>query len=421
MRLLFVSNYFPPEVNAPATRLIEHARQWVKDGHEVEVLTSVPHFPEGKVYRGFRNGFKQEVIEGIDVTRVPMYVTENSGTLKRTLSYVSFMLSAILFSRRIHQRPDIIVATSPQFFCALGGYLISRLKRVPFVLEIRDLWPESIVAVGAMKRNAVIRLFEGIEKYLYEKSDHIVVVTNAFKAFIEQKGIDAGKISIIKNGADLSTYGRPLDPIQLESLREQLGFRGKFVASYLGTIGMAHRVDVIFEAAQRCNDADVVFLVAGTGAERKNLEVMQDRARLHNFVLLDKQPKDLVPYLLALSDVSVVHLAASPLFRTVIPSKVFEAMAMERPIVLGVEGETKEIVEEAHAGIPITPENADELLEAVLRLKNDRVLYSGMAASGKSYVHRWHNRSRLAREYWKLLEDVQEKTTKMGQIAAISA
>lgn len=410
MRLLFVSNYFPPEVNAPAVRLYEHAKQWVADGHDVEVLASVPNFPEGEVYKGYENRFVREHRNGIDVMRVPMYVTANEGTLKRTLSYVSFMLSAVWFSRRVLRRPDIVVATSPQFFAAIGGYLISLIRRIPFVLEVRDLWPESIVAVGAVKRNWVIRLFERIELYLYRHSDHIVVVTDAFKRYIEAKGIPSRRISVIKNGFDLETLAAELDAAKVDALKREHHLEEKFVASYIGTIGMAHGVEVMLEAARLCEDPDVVFLVMGTGAERPTIERLQAKLQLPNVRLIDKQPRELVPYFLALSNVSVVHLRKSPLFKTVIPSKIFEAMAMRKPIVLGVEGETKDIIEEAGAGIPVTPEDPAALLNAILKLKADSNLYGAAAAGGFSYVHRHHDRRKLARRYWSILEEAKGST-----------
>jgi len=180
MRLLFVSNYFPPEVNAPATRTYEHARQWVADGHTVEILTAVPNFPEGEVYEGYENRFGQETMDGIEVTRVPMYVAENSGLVHRSLSYLSFMLAAVAYCGRLRRTPDLVAATSPQFFCAVAGWLISRLYRTPFVMEVRDLWPESIVAVGAiMDRNLIIRTLERLEHFLYRQAARIVVVTDA--------------------------------------------------------------------------------------------------------------------------------------------------------------------------------------------------------------------------------------------------
>ncbi len=406
MHLLFISNYFPPEVNAPATRLIEHARQWVKDGHSVEVLTSVPNYPEGKLHEGYRNRFQQETVEGILVTRVPMYIAENKGLVLRTLSYVSFMLTAILYCGRIHQKPDVIVATSPQLFGAIGGYLIAKFKQVPFVMEVRDLWPESIMAVGAMKPSLPLQFFQKVADFMYRTSHRIIVVTESFKPAIVERGADPDKITILKNGADLEFYSQPLDERLLENLKAEYQIQGKFVVSYIGTIGMAHRVDVMLEAAQRCQNPDIVFLVVGAGAERATLERRQKELQLSNFRLVERQPKERIPYLLALTDASLVHLRDTPTFRKVIPSKMFEAMVMRTPVILGVAGEAQSILETAQAGISIPSENPEALMEAVLKLYENKELYQNMASSGYNFVRTNYDRQKIARQYWAFLESI---------------
>jgi glycosyltransferase involved in cell wall biosynthesis len=404
MRVLFISNYFPPEVNAPATRLHEHARLWVRQG-QVEVLTAVPNYPEGVIYPGYENRFTREDVEGIKINRVPVYIATNKALVKRSLSYFSFMASAIWHSRK-SDRPDVVVASSPQFLSAIAGYIISKLKRRPFVLEIRDLWPESIVAVGAMRRNWVIKLLEKVEHFLYRKAYHIVVVTDSFKRIIAEKGTDARKITVLKNGVDLDDYTPILNHELLDELRRQYGLANKFVASYIGTIGMAHRADILLDAAQRCTDPDVLFVVMGAGAELESIAARQAELKLTNFKLIEKQPKHLVRYFLELSHICVVHLRDSPLFETVIPSKIFEAMIARKPIVLGVRGESCEIVERAGAGIPITPEDSDSLLEAIERLRRDKTLYESLADNGYNYVRHNHDRKALAQQYWVLLEKV---------------
>lgn len=408
MQLLFVSNYFPPEVNAPATRIFEHARQWVRDGHDVEILTAIPNFPEGEVYDGYENQFYQEETDGIDVTRVPMYVTENSGVVRRSLSYFSFMLSAVAFCGRLRRTPDVVAATSPQLLCAAGGYLISQLFRVPFVMEVRDLWPETIVAVGAMERNVVVRALEVVVRFLYRRADHIVVVTDAFKEAISQKsGVSETKISVLKNGIDVKAFPTKLDEESLAKIEDEYRLGGKFVAAYIGTIGMCHRMDVLFEAAQRCDRDDIVFMVVGDGSQREKLEKRQSEAQLPNFRLVEKQPKEKVPYFLAVSDVSIVHLKDSPLFETVIPSKIFESMTAGNPIIHGVRGESKQLIEDAEAGIPVPPEDPDAIVEAVARLRDDPTLHNRLTQSAREYVREHHDRAKLARQYWSLLEEVE--------------
>jgi colanic acid biosynthesis glycosyl transferase WcaI len=408
MHVLFVSNYFPPEVNAPATRLYEHARQWVKDGGSLNIITAAPNFPEGVVYPGYKNRYGEEQIEGINVARVPMYIAENKGTFRRILSYVSFMISAIWYSRRIARTADIVVASSPQFFSAVAGYVMSRIRGVPFVLEVRDLWPESIVAVGAMRRNWIIRLFEKLEHFLYRKASHIVVVTDSFKRIIVEKGIDATRITVLKNGADWESFSRPLDQKILDEIRRQYHLNEKFVASYIGTIGMAHGAEILLEAAQRCADPNIVFVVMGTGSQREFIAARQADLGLTNFRLIEKQPKKMMPYFLEVSDVCVVHLRDVPLFRTVLPSKIFEAMATRTPIALGIRGEACEIVEESGAGIPFLPEDADALLKTVMQLRRDPRRYEEMASKGFSYVRQFHDRKKIAQSYWTLLRTVAE-------------
>jgi glycosyltransferase involved in cell wall biosynthesis len=408
VHILFLSNYFPPEVNAPATRLHEHARQWVADGHTVDVLTSVPNFPEGEVYEGYENRLTEEERDGIRVTRVPMYISPNEGVIQRVLSYLSFMLSACWYAGRL-PTPDVLVATSPQFFAALAGYVVAWRKDVPFVLEIRDLWPESIVAVGAMSRNVIIRFLEWVERVLYRKAEHIVVVTDSFEEAIAEKDIARNKISVIKNGIETAWWDEPLDEERLAELQHEHALEGKFVASYIGTIGMAHRADILLEAARRCDDPDIVFMVVGTGAKKDELAARQAELELDNFRLVDKVPKEQVPYLLALSGTSVVHLRDDPLFETVIPSKIFEAMATGTPIVLGVRGESQRIVETAEAGLPIPPEDPDALAEAVRHLEEHPELHAEMAENAYRHVRAHYDRKGLAREYAALLERIAGK------------
>lgn len=187
MHILFLSHYFPPEVNAPASRTFEHCRQWVRDGHRVTVVTCAPNHPRGNVYPGYRNAlYAREEKEGVTVIRVWTYITANEGFLKRTLNYVSYLVAATLAAPFL-PKVDVIISTSPQFFNGLAGYVVSRVKRTPWVLEIRDLWPESILAVGAIRNRTVIRALEWLELFAYRKADRIVPVTDAFQRYIQEK------------------------------------------------------------------------------------------------------------------------------------------------------------------------------------------------------------------------------------------
>lgn len=406
LRVWFVSPNFPPEVCPQATRIYEHAREWVRLKGEVDVLTDNPSYPEGVVYDGYENRFTQETVDGIRVHRLPMYLAPNEGSGRRIASFVSFMFSVLWHARRVGPRPDIVAATSPQFFCAVGGYLLARRLRVPFMLEIRDLWPESIVAVGAMRRGRVVRFLEAVERHLYRHADHVVVVTDSFVEHVTARGARPENVTVLKNGVDLERFDAPLDEAERAALRARHGWDGKFVAAYVGTIGMAHRANIMLEAAARCPDPDVMWVVIGTGAERAALEQRAAAEARPNFALLDKQPRERIRYYLAETDVSVVHLRDTPLFRSVLPSKIFEAMALRTPIVLGVRGEAQALVEEAGAGLTVPPEDPDALVEAVLRLKRDRALYARLAEDGGRFVRTHFDRRLIARRYWDLLARV---------------
>ena len=398
MRILFLSHYFPPEVNAPASRTHEHCKQWVQDGHEVTVVTCAPNHPRGIVYDGYRNTlFQRTEKDGIQVIRVWTYVTANEGFLKRTLNYLSYMLAAVCVAPFLSNF-DIVLSTSPQFFNGLAGYLVSRLKRLPWILEIRDLWPESIVAVGAITNRPVIRLLEGLESFAYRKADHLVVVTDAFEAHMMKRGIVSKKVTVIKNGVDFSLYKKP--PHGSRDLSRELGLEGKFVASYFGTHGMAHHLETVLEAAHELREwKDIVFLLVGDGAERSRLVTMRDEMKLSNVVLLDQQPKNKMPELWSLSSVSVVLLKKSALFKTVIPSKIVESMAMERPVILGVEGESAELVLSAGGGLCIEPESSKDLAIQVLKLYRDPMLRQELGSSGRRYVLEHFDRRVLARQF----------------------
>ena len=404
MNIVFLTHYFPPEVNAPASRTHEHCREWVKAGHDVTVVTCAPNHPSGRVYAGYRNRpWQVEHVDGIRIVRLWTYLAANKGILRRVANYLSYMLIAVLAGPFL-PRPDVVVSTSPQFFCGLAGYLVSRIRRVPWVLEIRDLWPDSIVAVGALRRGSAVRLCERIEAWTYRKADRIVPVTDSFRHHIEKRGGAAHKITVVKNGVDLERFSRPRrDP----GLARELGLEGNFTAAYFGTHGMAHALDSVLRAAELLrDDPRIMFLLVGDGAERRRLLTMKERLCLTNVVMLEQQPKERMPALWGLTDAALVLLRKTQLFETVIPSKIFEAMGAGRPIVLGVEGELRGIIEGAGCGIPVEPENPEQLAVAVRRLAERPELAREMGAKGRACVEREYDRRVLAARFAGVLGDL---------------
>lgn len=394
MHILFLTDNFPPETNAPASRTFEHARRWVAAGHRVTVVTGAPNFPSGKIHEGYRNSlWSREDIDGIDVVRVWTYITANEGFLKRTLDYVSFMVAAILASPFL-PRPDVIVGTSPQFFTPCAALVVSWWRRRPFVFELRDLWPDSIVAVGAMRETLAIRLLRKLEYFLYRRAARIVSVTNSFKRVLGANGIDPEKIAVVPNGVDLEAYQPGPKPPELARL---LNLEGKFVAAYVGTVGMAHGIGTLLDAARHLRErADIAFVVVGTGAQQVELAETAKKEGLSNVIFVGAVSKAEVRDYWRLCDVAVVLLRDTPLFRHVIPSKMFEAMGMERAIVLGVKGESEGILLESGAGVTIPPEDAAALARAVTALADDRHLCESLGKKGRIHAAEKFNREVLA-------------------------
>ena len=372
MRILFLTDNFPPEVNAPASRTYEHCIEWVRRGVEVTVITCVPNFPQGKVFDNYKNKWRQkETMDGIRVIRVWSYISANEGFGKRILDYVSFGVTSFLHG--LFVKTDLIVATSPQFFTAVSGRWLSLCKRKPWVMEVRDLWPESIKAVSAMKSdNMIFSYLEWVEKRLYKSAKKIIVVTDAFRDKIASRGIEKNKISVVKNGVLMEKF-KPVE--KNRQLLSQLGLEGKFIFGYLGTHGMAHKLDFIVECAAKITDEDIHFLFIGNGAQKENVRNLAVQLRVKNCTFLDSVPKNEIADYISITDVALVNLMKSETFQTVIPSKIFENASMQKPILLGVEGESKSIIEQYDAGICFEPENEAAFLDAVYRLKSDAQLY----------------------------------------------
>ncbi|MBI5246006.1 MAG: glycosyltransferase family 4 protein [Elusimicrobia bacterium] len=411
MHILFLTDNFPPEVNAPASRTFEHCREWVRAGHRVTVITGFPNFPQGRVYPGYRNQLRhREQMEGISVIRVWTYITANEGFLKRTLDYLSYMFSAILASP-LAGRCDVVVGTSPQFFTACAAYFVSRAKCAPFVFELRDIWPESIKAVGAMKDGPALRLLERLELFLYHRAAAIVSVTHSFKETLIKRGVEGGKIAVVTSGVDLSRFApTPKDP----ELLARFGLEGKFVVGYIGTHGMAHALETILEAAElirrRPHGDRFRFLMVGDGARKEALKARARARGLDTVLFLDSVAKDEVVAYWSLLDVSVVHLRKTPLFKTVIPSKIFESMAMGVPVLMGVEGESREIVLREKAGVAFEPENAADLVSLIDKLSSDSARYQELKAQCVCAAVKFDRRS-LAADMLGVLQDAILKRT----------
>jgi glycosyltransferase involved in cell wall biosynthesis len=392
-------------------------KRWSASGHDVSVVTCAPNVPNGKVYDGYKNNwYSQEVVDGVNVIRVGTYLAANTGVVKRVASYLSFMFMAIFRVWRM-PRPDIFIATSPQFFNGIAGVICKRLLRRVFVLEIRDIWPESIEAVGVMNRGSSLLArfafsFLGyLERRMYDAACCIVTVGSGYQDKLIAKGVPQEKIRVIPNGVDTSLF---VAATKSDSLRKQAGvIDGEFLVGYIGTVGLAHGLDVLLQASRLLEAAgrsDVRFVVVGDGAAYESLRGICESESLCFVRFVGRRPKAEMPEWLASLDACLIHLKDRPLFKTVLPSKMFEAAAMRKPILMGVKGCAADVLTDAGAGICFQPESAEQLLHAVDSLRQMDCRGVSFGESGRDYVCENYDYDLLASRYASLLDTLVKQS-----------
>tara|TARA_B100001029_G_scaffold45679_1_gene36092 strand:+ start:957 stop:2174 length:1218 start_codon:yes stop_codon:yes gene_type:complete len=365
MKILFLTDNFPPEMNAPANRTFEHCREWMKYPNvEITIITGVPNFPRGVVYKGYKNKFYQkEIVSGIEIIRVWTYIAENKNTFRRTIDYVSFCISS--FIAGLFQKFDVIIGTSPQFFTVISAFLLAKCKRKPWIFELRDLWPESIKSVGLIKNNLLYKYLEKLELLLYSNADLIVTVTDSFKNKLIKKNINKSKIVVHKNGV---LNERFIYSGKNQYLINKYKLKNKFIVGYIGTQGLAHGLDFILNSINNF-DEKFHFIFIGGGAKNESLKNISKLNKMNNITFIDFKPKDEIIKFISIIDVALVNLKKSDTFKMVIPSKIFENASMGKPILLGVEGEAKEIINHYRAGICFKPEQKTDFINKLNLIK----------------------------------------------------
>jgi len=405
-------------MGAPAARAVELARHWVKMGQNVTVLTGFPNHPTGFVPPEWRSRMRRcvyrETVDGVKVVRTWLLPFPNRKAYERMLNYSSFCVSAALSGLSI-ERPDVVIATSPQLLVGLSGWGISRWKRSPLVFEVRDLWPESLAAVGAGVEGSVLhRTLGAVAGFLYRKASQIAVVTPAFQThLIQHWAIPAKKLSIVENGVETDLFS----PANVDSnLRKELGAEGRFLVCYVGTMGMAHGLDTVIEAAKQLRTAlpEAMLLLVGEGADKERIRALAESEGLSNLRFVDQQARERIPAFINASDVCLVLLKKTELFKTVIPTKMLEFMSCSRPVILGVDGQARQIVEDAQGGIVIEPENADALVSAIQRLADDPKLRQQLGDSGRAYIVERYSRRKTAELYLDVLRSVLAEQARDG-------
>ena len=402
-------------MGAPAARASELARHWAEAGHEVSVLTGFPNHPTGVVPAEWRSRLRRmtyhEKVGGVDVFRTWLWPLPNRKAHERMRNYASFCVSAALRGMAL-PRPDVIIASSPQLLVGLSGWWLLFAHQVPFVFEVRDLWPESLTAVGVGDEDSLLHhALAAVAEFLYRRSDHIVVVTPAFKEHLMRVWrVPPEKMSVVENGVETGLFA-PGSPVADAALRHELGADGKFLVCYIGTMGMAHGLETLLDAAaqlQRQN-SNAQFLLVGEGAEKERIKTTAQSRGLANVRFLDQQPRENIPAFISASDACLVLLKKTDVFKTVIPTKMLEFMSCARPVILGVEGQARQIIEDAGAGIVIEPENSEALVTAISRLSADRELGTALGQKGREHILQHFSRGNTAEKYLEILQRMIEK------------
>ena len=395
-------------MGAPAARAVELSRHWARMGHEVTVLTGFPNHPTGIVPEQWRSRLHRlrcaETVDGVRVVRTWLWPLPNRKAHERMLNYTSFCLSAAATGLTL-ERPEVVIATSPQLLCALAGWWLAFWKRVPFVFEVRDLWPESLAAVGASGEGTWLhRVLGSVAGFLYRRADRLVVVAPAFADhLIRHWNVPAEKISLVENGVETDVFR--LEPAAAE-VRKELRLEDRFLICYVGTMGNAHGLETLLAAAEELQTAlpRAMFLLIGEGAEKQHMMELARERGLTNIQFLDQQPHERIPVYVSAADLCLVMLKKSELFKTVIPTKLLEYMACERPVIVAVDGQARQIVEEARSGVFVEPEDSKALSRAILNLVGEPERLRQMGVGGRQYIVTNFSREKTARDYVLVLE-----------------
>ncbi|MBU8933944.1 MAG: glycosyltransferase family 4 protein [candidate division Zixibacteria bacterium] len=401
MRILIITQHFPPERGA-VRRLGEFARYFAHKGMDVSVLTAIPNYPDGIVpekYRGFF--FYREEIDGVKIYRSYVLPASNRYPGKRMIGFIIFMFTALLNSVRIKGKFDVVLASSPPVTTPVVGWLVSKLRRARFILEIRDLQPESSEEFGNLKSSLFTRVLKKFMHWIYRRADHIVGVTDGIAQYMTDIGIPANQVTTIKSGV-----GQEFLAADSNGIRKKFGWDDKFLVLYAGTLGWAHSLETVIEAARQLVDQpDIYFVFAGDGQKRQALEGMVRDYGLKNCCFIGLQSLETIPYFLKASDVLVESLKEVPITRGTFPAKLFEYMASGRPIIFGSRGgEAVSELEKAGGALWFPADQPDKLSELILKLKQGRIDGARLGRQYHDHVAKYHVRERWAHRYYELID-----------------
>ncbi|NHZ86174.1 MAG: glycosyltransferase [Planctomycetia bacterium] len=395
VRILFLSHFYPPEMGGAAARISGLAKWLVKFGHEVTVITGYPNYPTGKIYPEYKNKKnKIEFIDGVKILRVKVLPVSYQSIFVRLLNYFTFFFTALWSAIRKSKNFDIIIASSPPLTIGMLGLILSKIHKIPWIFDIRDIWPDVAVEAGMLKGSGTIdRLSKKLANYLYNQATWITPVTESKLEKIKNANIPSHKISIVANGVDFDLINNAIQ----KDWRSELRLKNKFILSYAGLIGIAQGVNVIIEAAIRLKEEhDIHFLIVGEGVEKQRLQNRVKSLELNNITFLRGQPKELIPSILTTSDVALIPLVSDRLLDA-IPSKLLEAWACKSPVILIAGGEAADMVFKVQGGIVVNSSDIAGVKTAIIKLKNSPELMQEYSKNGFNYVSKYFDRESLAK------------------------
>lgn len=401
MKILFLTQFFSPETGAASKRVYGLARQLVKLGHEVHVVTGMPNYPSGRIKDEYKKKiFCFEKIDGINVSRYYVYVSEKRNTLNRMLNYFSLVLSSLFFLLK-RREIDIIITSSPPLFLGLTGVIMSKIKKIPHVFDIRDIWPEVAVEIGELKEGSkVYKIMKRIEKIIYKNSDILTVVTKGKKTNLIKNGVDANKIKLVSNGFDEEFLEIPIN----KDIAERYNLIGKFNFLYAGIIGIAQGIDIIIESAEKLKfNNEIQFVLVGNGVELERMKNLVREKKLSNVIFTGEQPHNNIRSFLHYSNVALVPLKSEAL-KDSVPTKLYEALGAGKPVILSASGDSVEVVKESRGGLVVKPGDIDSFVKAIEKLYKDKDFYKDCTINSKEYVIKNYSRTAIAKTLEKQLK-----------------
>jgi colanic acid biosynthesis glycosyl transferase WcaI len=360
MRILLFSQWFDPE---PTFKGLVFARELVRQGYDIEFVTGFPNYPGGKLYTGFKiKLIQRECIDGVHITRLPLYPSHDNSSIKRIINYVSFAFAALVYGLFIAKRADVMYAYHPPLTVGIAASFISWVRGIPLVYDIQDMWPDTLRATGMLRNNQALAFVGLVCRWVYKRADHLVVLSPGFARFLVQRGVPEGKVEVIYNWANESVLMHPLQKGLYPFVRLT-----NFKVMFAGNMGKAQALDSVLEAAVILQErgSRASFVMVGGGLEVERLKVRVHHLRLENVVFLPSVPMSEVGALLALADVLLVHLRKDPLFEVTIPSKTQAFMCVGKPLLMAVNGDAADLVIRARCGITVEPENPQQLADKV--------------------------------------------------------